>query len=189
MAGRDTLSEVGLSEVERELAEATARRAALRGAVIVVSDEVFSGADGDRGGPVAVEALRRHRLAADRCVVPDDPARIADAIEAAMDGGARVVLACGGTGIGPRDHTSDVVRGLISFEIPGIAEEIRRQGAGHTRLALLSREVAGAVLRPDAPPVLLLAVPGSRGGIRDAIGVVGDLIDEIIDQLDGAGHQ
>ena len=93
------------------------------------------------------------------------------------------------SGIGPRDHTSEVVRELVSFEIPGIAEEIRRQGSGHTRLALLSREVAGAVLRPDAPPALVLAVPGSRGGIRDAIGVVGDLIDEIIDQLDGAGHR
>ena len=184
MAGQDTLS-----TVERELAEAAARRAGLRAAVIVVSDEVFSGADDDRGGPVAADLLQRHRLTTERRVVPDDPAQVRDAIAAAIDGGARVVLACGGTGIGPRDHTSAVVRELIGFEIPGIAEEIRRRGSGHTRLALLSREVAGAVLRPDAPSVLLLAIPGSRGGIRDAIGVVGDLIDEIIDQLDGAGHR
>ena len=165
----------------------TARR--LSASVIVVSDEVVEGLDDDRGGPVAVDLLQRRGLATERRVVPDDPAQVRDAITAAIDGGVRVVLACGGTGIGPRDHTSEVVRELVSFEIPGIAEEIRRQGSGHTRLALLSREVAGAVLRPDAPPALVLAVPGSRGGIRDAIGVVGELIDEIIDQLDGAGHR
>jgi molybdenum cofactor synthesis domain-containing protein len=178
-----------LSDVARELDEAVSRRSGLRAAVIVVSDEVAGGADDDRGGPVAIELLQRRGLATERRVVPDDPAQVRDAIAAAIDGGARVVLACGGTGIGPRDHTSAVVRELIGFEIPGIAEEIRRRGSGHTRLALLSREVAGAVLRPDAPSVLLLAIPGSRGGIRDAIGVVGDLIDEIIDQLDGAGHR
>ena len=33
-----------------------------------------------------------------------------------------------------------------------------------------------------------LAVSGSRGGIRDAMGVLGELIGYIIEQLDGAGH-
>lgn len=36
--------------------------------------------------------------------------------------------------------------------------------------------------------MLLLAVPGSRGGIRDALGVAGPLLGYIIDQLDDAGH-
>ena len=162
--------------------------AGVRAAVIVVSDEVATGRDTDRGGPVAVDELARHGVPATHTVVSDDPVLLRAAILATLDEGARVVFACGGTGIGPRDHTSDVVRGLLAFEIPGLAEEIRRRGSSHTRLALVSREVAGAVLRPGRPPALLLAVPGSRGGIRDAIDVVGDLIGYIIDQLDGAGH-
>ncbi|HOQ52567.1 MAG TPA: MogA/MoaB family molybdenum cofactor biosynthesis protein [Micropruina sp.] len=170
-------------------AEAALRSAAgLRATVIVVSDEVASGADTDRGGPVAVDLLAAHGVPADRCMVPDDPGRLRAAIGAAIDSGARVVLACGGTGIGPRDWTSDVVRALIDVEIPGIGEEIRRRGSAHTRLALVSREVAGVVLRDEAPSVLLLAAPGSRGGIRDTLGVVGDLIGYILEQLDGAGH-
>lgn len=183
MAGQDTLS-----TVERELAEAAARRAGLRAAVIVVSDEVFSGADDDRGGPVAADLLQRHRLTTERRVVPDDPAQVRDAIAAAIDGGARVVLACGGTGIGPRDLTPQAVRGMLAFEIPGIAEEIRRRGLAHTPQALVSREVAGVVTGAGHRPALVLAIPSSRGGVRDALGVVGDQLAYIIDQLDGAGH-
>ena len=160
----------------------------LSAAVIVVSDEVASGQDDDRGGPVAVALLRDRGVPARSAAVPDDPARIRAAIMDAIDSGSRVVLACGGTGIGPRDHTADVAGDLVSFEIPGIAAEIRRRGGEHTPLALVSREVAGVVRPEGGAPVLLLAVPGSRGGIRDALGVAGPLLGYIIDQLDDAGH-
>ena len=161
---------------------------ALRAAVITVSDEVAQGADADRGGPVAAGLLGDLGCEVTAAVVPDDPASIAGAVGGAVAAGARVVVACGGTGIGPRDHTPQVVRGLLSFEIPGIAEEIRRRGLAHTPLALVSREVAGVIIGPDHPPVLLIAVPGSRGGVRDALGVVGEQLGYIIEQLDGAGH-
>ncbi|MFT4294407.1 MAG: molybdopterin-binding protein [Micropruina sp.] len=162
--------------------------AGLRAAVIVVSSEVASGRDRDRGGPVAVELLRGLGIDTELDIVADDPDAIRTAIDRAAGGGVRVVFCCGGTGIGPHDHTSAVVADLIAFELPGVAEEIRRVGLSHTRQALISREVIGVLGRPDAPPVLLLAIPGSRGGIRDAIGVVGDLLGYIVDQLDGAGH-
>ncbi|HBY23448.1 MAG TPA: molybdenum cofactor biosynthesis protein, partial [Propionibacteriaceae bacterium] len=51
---------------------------------------------------------------------------------------------------------------------------------------LVSRAVAGVIL--GDPPTFVLAVPGSRGGIRDAIEVVGPMMGYIVDQLDGAGH-
>ena len=161
---------------------------ALRAAVITVSDEVASGADTDRGGPVAAGLLRELGCEVTAAVVPDDPPAVTEAIYAAIAGGARVVLACGGTGIGPRDLTPQAVRRMLAFEIPGIAEEIRRRGLAHTPQALISREVAGVVTGTDHPPALVLAVPGSRGGIRDALGVVGDQLAYIVDQLDGAGH-
>lgn len=105
-----------------------------------------------------------------------------------MTAGSRVVLLCGGTGIGPHDHTATVVRSLLSVDIPGVAEEIRRRGVAHTPQALVSREVAGAIIRPDGRSAFVLAAPGSRGGVRDALAVVGDLLGYIVDQLDGAGH-
>lgn len=160
----------------------------MRAAVITVSDEVASGADGDRGGPVAVGLLADLGHDADLSVVADDPAQIAAAVTAAATGGARVVVACGGTGIGPNDHTARVVEDLVTFEIPGIAEEIRRRGLARTPQALISREVAGALLGEGHEPALVLAVPGSRGGVRDALGVVGEMLGYIVEQLEGAGH-
>lgn len=157
-------------------------------AVIVVSDEVATGLDDDRAGPVALDLLQNLGLRTTLAVVGDADADIETAVRTAIVQGARVVLACGGTGIGPRDRTSDVVRALIDVELPGIAEEIRRRGSEHTRLALVSREVAGLITAGVRRPVLVLAVPGSRGGVRDALGVVGDLIGYILDQADGAGH-
>lgn len=156
--------------------------------MITVSDEVASGADTNRGGPMAAGLLGELGCEVTAAVVPDDPPAIAGAIRAAIADGARVVLACGGTGIGPRDNTPQAVREMLAFEIPGIAEEIRRRGLTHTPQALVSREVAGVVTGAGHPPALVLAIPGSRGGVRDALGVVGDQLGYIVDQLDGAGH-
>lgn len=160
----------------------------LSATVITVSDEVAGGVDADRGGPVAVGLLTELGCQVGSAVVPDDPSAIVAAVRDAIAGGARVVLACGGSGIGPRDLTPQTVRGMLAFEIPGIAEEIRRRGLAHTPQALVSREVAGVVTGADHPPALVLAIPGSRGGIRDALAVVGDQLAYIVDQLDGAGH-
>ncbi len=36
--------------------------------------------------------------------------------------------------------------------------------------------------------MFVLTAPGSRGGVRDAIEVIGPLLGHIVAQLDGAGH-
>lgn len=156
--------------------------------VITVSDEVAAGLDSDRSGPVAERLLVEAGCAVITRVVPDDQRQLEAAITAAITAGSRVVMTCGGTGIGPRDHTTEVVSRLLSFQMPGIGEEIRRRGIAHAKPALVSREVAGAIVPTSGPPVFVLAAPGSRGGVRDAIDVVGPVLGYIIEQLDGAGH-
>ena len=158
----------------------------LRAVVITVSDEVASGADENRGGPVAVAELAGYGVEADLVVVRDDVDAIRAAVGAAIGGGARVVITSGGTGIGPTDVTVDAVAPLLSYQVPGIGEELRRRGAGHVASALVSREVAGVVL--GEPSVFVLTAPGSRGGVRDAIAIVGPLLAHILGQLDGGGH-
>jgi molybdenum cofactor synthesis domain-containing protein len=155
--------------------------------VVTVSDEVHSGSDENRSGPLARDLLEKHGVSTELVVVPDDPGRIRSAVAGAIHDGARVVITCGGTGIGPRDVTVDAVTPLLAYQVPGICEEIRRRGASHVASALVSREVAGVVL-DAAAPVFLLTAPGSRGGVRDAIEVVGTLLAHIVAQLDGAGH-
>lgn len=164
-------------------------RELLPGIVITVSDEISAGLDDDRAGALAVDLLAGEGVAVSRLVVvPDEVDRIVDAVREAVAGGARVVLTCGGTGIGPTDLTVAAVAPLLAFEIPGICEEIRRRGREHVASAIISREVAG-VVRDGAASAFLLTAPGSRGGVRDAIGVVGPLLGYIVGQLDGAGHR
>jgi molybdenum cofactor synthesis domain-containing protein len=158
----------------------------LRATVITVSDEIASGADANRAGPVAIDLLAQHGVAAELVVVRDDRAAIEAAIRAAIGDGSRVVITSGGTGIGPGDVTVDAVLPLLSYQVPGICEEIRRRGAAHVASALVSREVAGVVL--GDPSTFVLTAPGSRGGVRDALEVVGPLLAHIVGQLDGAGH-
>jgi molybdenum cofactor synthesis domain-containing protein len=168
--------------------------------VITVSDEVADGRDTDRGGPVAAAILEEYGLPTTNRIVPDAPAAITAAVTDAIESAARVVVASGGTGIGPNDFTSETIAGLVDYQIPGIAEEIRRRGSEQTLVALVSREVVGVILpkHQQTPheahqnriprPVLVMAIPGSRGGVRDALGVVTSLLDHILSQLDGAGH-
>ena len=52
---------------------------------------------------------------------------------------------------------------------------------------MLSRGLSG-VIDYEGTRAVLVNVPGSRGGARDAMAVLKELLLHIIDQLDGADH-
>ena len=149
----------------------------LTAAVITVSDRASAGVYLDRSGPLAAELLRAQGCQVVRTdVVGDDAPLIAEAIGRALDGGVRLVLTTGGTGVGPRDVTPEATRPLLSRELPGIAEEIRRRGGAVVPTALLSRALVGLADRPERPSALIVNAPGSVGGVRDTIAVIGPLL-------------
>lgn len=155
--------------------------------VITCSDRAAEDVYEDRSGPVLRTALADLGFAvADPVIVPDTPSLIRDAILTAQRDGARIIFTTGGTGISPTDVTVETVRELIAYEIPGPMEEVRRVGAQKEPRALLSRGIAG-VLEGD-PRAVIINAPGSRGGARDTIAVVGPLLEHMVDQLDGADH-
>jgi molybdenum cofactor synthesis domain-containing protein len=158
----------------------------IQATIVTVSDEVHSGMDGNRAGQLAVELLGRHEVRTHLVVVPDDIEQIRSAVTDARQSGSRLVMTSGGTGIGPSDLSVDAIAPLLDYQVPGICEEIRRRGAATVASALVSREVAG-VIRGN-PPTFVITAPGSRGGVRDAIDVLGPLLGHIVAQLDGAGH-
>jgi molybdenum cofactor biosynthesis protein B len=100
-------------------------------------------------------------------VVPDEEQRIADAIVAAADRGADVVVTTGGTGLGPRDVTPQATSTVIDFEVPGIGEAMRRAGAASTPMAALSRSMAGV-----RGKTLIISVPGSPRGAAESLEAV-----------------
>jgi molybdopterin adenylyltransferase len=136
--------------------------------VITVSDGVSAKTREDESGQALVRILKDAGFqVSDSVVVPDEEQRIADAIVAAADRGADVVVTTGGTGLGPRDVTPQATSAVIDFEVPGIGEAMRRAGAASTPMAALSRSMAGV-----RGQTLIINVPGSPKGATESLEAV-----------------
>ncbi|MGJ9411395.1 molybdenum cofactor biosynthesis protein B [Aeromicrobium sp. CF4.19] len=154
-------------------------------AVVVASNRASQGVYEDTTGPLLVQALTAWGLQTPDPVVVPDGIAVGEAIEAAVAAGADVVLSTGGTGISPTDRTPDVTRPLLDRELPGLAEALRAAGvAKGVPTAVLSRGVAGVAGR-----TLVVNLPGSRGGVKDAIEVLADVVPHAVEQLRGVDHR
>lgn len=151
---------------------------------MVASNRAAAGVYEDATGPLLVDALSSWGFATPAAVVVPDGAPVGEAIAAAVASGASVVLTTGGTGISPTDRTPEVTRPLLDRELPGLAEALRAAGvAKGVPTAVLSRGLAGV-----AGSTLVVNLPGSRGGVKDAIGVLADVVGHAVDQLAGLDH-
>ncbi|HEY7997161.1 MAG TPA: MogA/MoaB family molybdenum cofactor biosynthesis protein [Steroidobacteraceae bacterium] len=149
--------------------------------MITVSDRASGGTMKDESGPALVERLKRERFdISGPEVVPDEGDLIARAIEAAVAGGADMVITTGGTGLGPRDVTPQATAALLDYEVPGIAEAMRRAGMSSTPMSALSRGMAGVRGR-----ALVINVPGSVKGATESLEAVIPVLEHAIRLLHG----
>jgi molybdenum cofactor synthesis domain-containing protein len=159
--------------------------ASARAVVVTASNRAAAGVYEDRSGQVLAEGLRALGFAVDGPHVrPDDVAQLAEVLRAAVDSGADVVLTTGGTGLSPTDVTPEATRTVIEREAPGIAEAVRRHGAAEVPTSVLSRGIAGTAGR-----TLIVNLPGSTGGVRDGLTVLGPLLPHVVSQLRGGDHR
>jgi molybdenum cofactor synthesis domain-containing protein len=142
--------------------DSPAARAQVRVATITVSDT--RSAATDRGGETLRAALSAAGYAlAPHAIVPDEPARVREAITRALqDGAADAVVTTGGTGIAPRDQTYEAVAGLLEKHLDGFGEAFRQLSWEQIGArALLSRAVAGTYRG-----ALVAALPGSPRAVQ-----------------------
>jgi len=178
--------------VEERPAPPDARRASPRlrnptargtAVVIVSSTGAAAGTREDRTGPVIVAWLQEQGYAVDSPVVVAD-ADIEGALGGAVAGAPALVITTGGTGIHPQDRTPEATRTVLDRELPGVAEAIRAAGLAVTPTAALSRALAGI-----AGSTIVVNLPGSPGGVKDGLAVLGDLLPHLHDQIGGGGHE
>ena len=156
----------------------------MRALVVTVSNRAAAGVYEDRSGPVLAELLRAAGCAVDGPVVVPDGDPVEAALREAVTAGYDVVVTTGGTGLTPGDLTPEMTRRVLDREIPGIAEAIRAGGAAAgVPAAILSRGIAGL-----AGTVLVVNLPGSTGGVRDGMAVLGPILAHAVDQAHGGDH-
>src|SRR5215510_13969454 len=120
----------------------------------------------DESGQAIRKALKEkgHRVCGYQ-VVRDDVAQIRSAIDEASQAGARVVILNGGTGIGRRDNTIEVLEQILEKKLPGFGELFRYLSFKEIGSpAMMSRSIAGTYRG-----MVLFAVPWSPQAARVAL--------------------
>lgn len=156
----------------------------MRALVVTVSNRVSTGVYADRGGPLLVAGLTElgFEVAGPQVVADGDP--VEQALRAAVDSAYDVVVTTGGTGITPLDLTPEMTRRVLDREVPGLAESLRAYGVAQgVPAAALSRGLAGVAGR-----TLVVNLPGSSGGVRDGLAVLGPVLRHAVEQIHGGDH-
>ncbi len=156
----------------------------LRVALVVCSDSRSQQPSEDVSGQMATSRLAGWGLEVQYYkIIPDEEALIRQEAVQLKEQGFDMVIFCGGTGLGPRDHTPDVIGQLIDTPIPGIMEHARAYGHAYTPLSMLSRGVAG--LWGNA---LFLTLPGSPRGVAETLDAIFPQVLHLFQVRNGGGH-
>lgn len=155
-------------------------------AIVTISDRASRGQYEDVSGP-AIETWLREVIVTPfeivRQIVPDGVVPVRDVLLALCDEQhADLILTTGGTGPAPRDQTPEAMREVLTSELPGFGEQLRRASLEQTPTAILSRQMAGT-----RGTSLIINLPGKPESIRFSLDAVFAAVPYCLDLI-GAGR-
>jgi molybdenum cofactor synthesis domain-containing protein len=154
--------------------------------IITLSDRASKGEYEDLSGPSVSDKLGKHfeskgrKYFIERQVIPDDKKLLKEKFTKAIEKEYDFVFTTGGTGIGPRDITTDVIAPLLDKQITGIMELIRVKYGQEKPAALLSRSIAGV-----KGATLIYCIPGSVKAVEEYMTEILKTIDHSVYMLHG----
>jgi molybdopterin adenylyltransferase len=154
--------------------------------IITLSDRACQGEYEDKSGPRIKELTEEFfstlhlPSSIHLSLIPDDPTRLENLLKQSKEENTDLIFTTGGTGIGPRDFTPDVVKLLLDKEIPGIMEMIRLKYGAEKPNALLSRSIAGVMDQS-----LVFTLPGSVRAVNEYLPEIFKSVMHLIHMLHG----
>jgi molybdopterin adenylyltransferase len=155
----------------RAMDRAADSRSLARIGILVISDRAsrgeYRGQSGEAINGFLSKAVRSNWIAIVK-IVPDGLESVADAlIEMSDKENCDLVLTTGGTGPAPRDLTPEATRSVITRELQGFGEVMRRVSLEQVPTAILSRQTAGTRGR-----CLIVNLPGRPSSIDICLNAV-----------------
>ncbi len=153
----------------------------LTGHVVVCSDTIAKGEKEDKAGKMIQSKLESFGMEnIEYSIVADEPDQIKTIVNS---NDKSLLIFTGGTGVGPRDITPDTLLPLLDTRLDGVEETMRAYGQGRMPFAMLSRSVAGI-----KNGNVILAVPGSTNGAREAMDAILPGLFHVFHVLKGGRH-
>ncbi len=157
--------------------------------IVTLSDRAFHGDYLDRSGPKIKENLdnffkgKRWHLQIEQRLIPDDADQLRNELINAKNANIDIIFTTGGTGVGPRDITPDVVIELADKLVPGIMDFIRLKYGANKPNALLSRSVVGIF-----DNTIVYTLPGSVKAVQEYTTEILVTMEHLVAMLHGLGH-
>ncbi len=153
-------------------------------AVLVCSDSTATGTREDKSGKLVVAMLENVKAKVLHFkVLPDDKLAIQEQIIEWVKDDVQFIFTTGGTGLGPRDNTTNAVREILERDADGITEAMHSFGQMRTPLAMMSRSIAGTISN-----TLIVTLPGSTNGARESLEAILPGVFHARKMMEGGGH-
>ena len=149
--------------------------------IITLSDRASLGEYEDKSGPKIAELLEKFfqgrpwKIKLSRVLIPDSKSRLLQEIRKIKKDKPEIVFTTGGTGIGAKDITPDVIRPLLKLELPGIMDFIRLKYGKNNPRALISRSLSGVLGES-----LIFVLPGSEKAIVEYMAEIVKILEHSI---------